>query len=82
MIRYESTRQELRGVKMNQGKESCIECNGNISNMCSSPLSTDPTATEGAAGKPPVPKKSSNTFFFALYSPQNTGNILSIMPSP
>lgn len=47
-----------------------------------SPLSTDPTATAGAAGRPPVPKKSSNAFFFELYSPQNTGNILSIIPRP
>jgi hypothetical protein len=29
-----------------------------------------------------VLKKSSKTFLFALYSPQNTGNTLSIIPRP
>ena len=29
-----------------------------------------------------MPKKSSKAFFFELYSPQNTGNILSIIPRP
>ena len=52
-----------------------------VFSMCE-PLSTDSTATDGAAGRPPVLKKSSNTFFLALNSPQKTGNIFSIMPNP